>query len=286
MVTIGLSVFAFCGVPWPVYAQEKPYFVTYDHHMEEPGSLEVSFNPVIGKPRDGDAFIGSWVEFEYGTKGWWTTELYLEGQSTRNDSTLFTGWRLENRFHPLKRQHRINPVLYVEFEDINAANKTLQEVVGFDSQDDHAVPNALARAEKLHEVEAKLILGSDFKGWNISENFIAEKNLINVPWEFGYALGANRPLALAAFAGECNFCRENFRAGVEMYGALGNWHRFTLRNTSQYLAPVLSWDLPNGASFRISPTFGLTDSSHRFLLRFGISYEFSGFGHRVSRWFR
>ncbi|HXN23820.1 MAG TPA: hypothetical protein VOA41_13865 [Candidatus Dormibacteraeota bacterium] len=281
-----LLVLALCAAPWLAYGQQKPYFVTYDHHMEEPGSLEVSINPVIGKPRGGDAFIASWVEFEYGTKGWWTTELYLEGQSTRNDSTLFTGWRLENRFHPLKRQHWINPVLYVEFADLNAAKKTLQEVVGFDSQEDQAVPNALARAERLHEVEAKLILGSDFKGWSISENFIAEKNLSNVPWEFGYALGASRPLTLAAIAGECNLCRENFRAGVELYGGLGDWHRFTLRNTSQYLAPVLSWELPNGTSFRISPTIGLTDSSHRFLLRFGISYEFSGFGHRVRRWFK
>lgn len=60
-------------------AQEGPYFVAYDHHMEEPGNLEVSFKPVAGKPKGADAFVGAWTELEYGTKTWWTTEFYLEG---------------------------------------------------------------------------------------------------------------------------------------------------------------------------------------------------------------
>src|SRR2546425_7253727 len=38
------------------------------------------------------------LEFEYGVTAWWTSELYLDGQSTRNESTFFTGYRWENRF--------------------------------------------------------------------------------------------------------------------------------------------------------------------------------------------
>lgn len=265
---------------------EGPYFVTYDHHMEEPGSLEVGANPVFGKPRNGNSFLASWTEIEYGVKGWWTTEFYLEGQTTRRDSTVFTGFRLENRFRPLREEHWINPVLYVELENINAASKTLQEVVGFDSQTDHAASNAETRAEKEREIEAKLILGSEVRGWNISENLIFEKNLTNAPWEFGYALGLNRPLALAASPHPCNFCRENFRAGVELYGGLGDWDRVTTAGTSQYVAPVVSWELANGTSFRISPTFGMTQNSHRFLIRFGVSQEFGGFGRRMRQMFR
>src|SRR5260370_31444455 len=82
-------------------AQENPYFITYDHHLEEPGSLEVSFNPVAGLPKGGNKFLGSWVEFEYGAKAWWTTELYLDGQTTFGDGSVFTGWRWEHRFRPL-----------------------------------------------------------------------------------------------------------------------------------------------------------------------------------------
>jgi hypothetical protein len=34
---------------------------------------------------------------------------------------------------------------------------------------------------------------------------------------------------------------------------------------------------------KISPAFGLNDHSHRFLLRWGMSYEFAGFGRGLRR---
>jgi hypothetical protein len=273
-------------MPLSLHAGEGPYFVTYDHHMEEPGNLEIAINPVLGLPKSGNKFVGSWTEFEYGVKGWWTSEFYLNGQMTQHDSTVFTGFRWENRFRLLRREHWINPVFYVEFENVNAADKTLREVVGFGPEEEHAEPNAHTRAEKEREIEAKLILSSNYKGWNVSENFIAEKNLSNEPWQFGCALGISRPLALAATPTPCRFCRENFHAGIEFYGGLGNWHQFGLSRASRYIAPVLAWDLPNGTSFRISPTFGLTQNSHRALIRFGVSYEFPGFGRRIRQLFR
>jgi hypothetical protein len=283
---LGLTMLLGIAV-WPsaLGAQEKPYFVTYDHQLEEPGSLEISFIPVLGLPKTGSAFVGSTLEFGYGVKGWWTTELYLNGQSTRRDSTVFTGWKWENRFRALLREHWINPVIYIEFVDVNGADKTLKEVVGFDSEKDFAEPNRESRRERKREIETKLILSSNFRGWNISENFIAEKNLSNKPWEFGYAVGVSRPLALAASSKDCRFCPENFRAGLELYGGLGDAHNFTLSGTAHYLAPVLSWELPNSTTIRFSPAFGLTGSSHRVLLRFGIAYEIAGFGRRVGKLF-
>lgn len=269
-----LATFAFAP---RASAQDRPYFVTYDHHLEEPRSLEVEFKPVIGLPGSGNNFLGSVMEFEYGVKAWWTSELYLDAQSTRHDSTLFTGVRWENRFRPLFREHWINPVLYVEYENLTGADKALLEVVGFDGKADQAVPNALARREKLHELETKLILSSNFRGWNVSENFIAEKNLGANPWEFGYAAGISRPLALAASPRACRFCRENFSAGLEMYGGLGTAERFTLSGTSHYLAPLLAWQVGGGPTLRISPGWGITGSSHRFLLRLGVSFEVPGF---------
>jgi hypothetical protein len=265
---------------------EGPYFVTYDHHLEEPGNLEISINPVFGIPRAGNGFAGYATEFEYGLKGWWTTEFYLDGQQTWRQGSVFTGFRWENRFRLLMEEHRINPVLYLEYEDINAADKTFKEVVGFDSGLDNAEPNSETRREIEREMETKLILSSDFKGWNVSENFIAEKNMTAAePWEFGYAFGANRPLALAASPRNCNFCRENFRAGFEMFGGLGERHDFTLQGTSHYFAPLISWTLENGTTLSLSPAFGLTAQSHRALIRIGISYEFPRFGRTLRRMF-
>ena len=280
------GLFAGLAVIPNAYAQERPYFVTYDHFLEEPGSLEVSFNSTFATQRAGHNFNAYWTEFEYGATAWWTTEFYLEGQSTLGDSTIFTGYRWENRFRPLKREHWVNPIFYVEFENINAADKIMKEVAGHDVEADHATPNATARAEREREFELKLILSSNFKGWNVSEDLLAGKNLSNKPWEFGYALGISRPLALAASARPCSFCRENFSAGLEMYGGLGDRYRFGLQQTSHYLAPILAWNLPSGTTLRISPGFGLNGNSHAFLLRWGVSHEISGFGRALSRFVR
>jgi len=271
--------------PPPALAQESPYFVAYDHYLEEPGNLEIEYFSTYGTQRVGNNFHAFWTEFEYGATAWWTTEFYLDGQTTFHDSTVFTGFRWENRFRLLKHEHFINPVLYVEYENKNGADKILKEVEGHDVESDFLVSNAEARKDHIHEIELKLILSSTFKGWNLTENTLAAKNLSNSPWEFGYALGASRPLALKASAKRCTFCPQNFIGGVEMYGGLGDRHSFGLHDTSQYLAPVLAWNLPSGWELRISSGFGLNDNSHRFLMRWGVSREITGFGSMVSRLF-
>lgn len=264
--------------------QKSPYFVAYDHYLEEPGSLEVAYVSTFGTQRASGNFYAPWLELEYGATAWWTTELYLEGQSTFGDSTVLTGFRWENRINLFKREHFINPILYFEYEQINGADKIMKEVEGHDLEADHGGPNHDARQEHKHEIELKLLLSKTFKGWNVAVNPLATKNLLpSSPWEFGYAIGVAHPLALAASANRCNFCRENFTAGVEMYGGLGDTVSPGLHETSHYIAPVIAWDLPSGWTLHFSPGFGLNDQSHKFLLRWGVSREFSGFGGAIRR---
>jgi len=263
----------------PLLAQESPYIVTYDHHLEEPGNLEVEYFSTFGTQRAGNDFHAFWAEFEYGATAWWTTEFYVDGQTTFRDSSLFTGFRWENRFRPLRAEHFINPVIYIEYENISEADKIIKEVEGHDVESDHADLNSALRQTHDHELEFKPILSMDFKGWNFALNPLATKNLSpNNPWEFGYAMGISRPLALKASAQHCTFCRENFIAGMELYGGLGDTQSFGLHDTSHYLAPAVAWNLPSGWTLRLSPGFGLNDTSHRLLLRWGLSREFSGFG--------
>jgi hypothetical protein len=290
-ITSRVLVFGVFGLVFGLFAspraqsQERPYFVTYDHYLEEPGNLEIEYFSTFGTQRQGNDFHAFWTELEYGVKGWWTTEFYLSGQSTFNDSTVFTGFRWENRFRPLAREHFINPVFYVEYEHISGADKIMKEVEGHDREADFGEPNAILRGEHKNELELKLILSSTFKGWNISQNTLAVKNLSNEPWEFGYAIGAGRPLALKAAAKKCQFCPQNFVAGVEMYGGLGDRYNFGLRDTSHYVAPVMAWNLPSGWTLKVSPGFGLNDNSHRFLMRWGVAREISGFGSKVGKLF-
>ena len=262
-------------------AGEAPFFVTYTHQMEEPGNLEIATKNVTGRPAGGSRFVGVSTELEYGLTSWWTTEFYLDGQTTAGQSTLFTGYRWENRVRLLSREHWINPVLYVEFENINGADKSLLEVVNHDGNKDLTGANGQTRSEKKREIEAKLILSSYYRGWTIAENFIAEKNIRHEPYEFGYAFGISRPIALLARPDRCSFCAENFQIGVEMYGGLGTHDDFGWHGTSHYVAPTLAWTVAHGTTLKVSPGFGVTDTSARFLFRFGVFYEIDQFGRSV-----
>ena len=269
------------GLAPTAHAQEKPYFVTYSADLEEPGNLEIETKTALAQPDNSNKYSATALEFEYGVLAWWTSELYLDGQVTLEDSTIFTGFRIENRFRPLMHDHKINPVLYIEYENVSGADKTLLEVVGHDGQSDLSEPNGEARRESEHEAELKLILSSNVKDWNIAENFIAEKNLGHEPWEFGYALGVSRPLRSAASGRACTFCAEKFNAGVEAYGGLGDTASLTLRDTSHYIAPVVEWQLPKGLRLSFSPGFGLTDSSLNRVYRIGVACEFN----QIGNWF-
>ena len=268
--------------PAPVAAQEPPYFVTYSHALEEPDNLEIALKTTAAAPKNGNRFGSATLELEYGARAWWTTELYLSGQTTANDSTIFNGFRWENRFRPLMREHWINPALYFEYENVNEADRSFLEVMGHDSIADVVVPNGLERPEIERSLEMKLILSSNWRGWNFSENFITEKALNeNEPWEFGYELGAARPLALAAGSKPCVFCRENLSAGLELYGGLGDTNGFGWRATSQYLGPSIAFDIPRGPTVTFSPTFGLNDNSVGVIYRVKISYEVQQLFHRL-----
>jgi len=261
------------ATPRGALAQESPYFVTYDHYLEEPGNLEVAVATTTGLPRtNAGAYTAPWLELEYGVKGWWTTELYLEGVTTSRDGAGFSGWRWEHRIRPLKTEHLINPVLYFEYEDINEASRIQKEIVG-------AGPLAFEpirdlRQAHARELEGKLILSTAAGAWNIAENIVFEKNLSEAEGvEFGYSVGVSRPLASIASGSSCRFCRENVSAGVEAYGGLGSTLERGFTDTRHFLAPVVSWRVSDHSTLKLSTAFGLTEASDRYLLRIGWAYE-------------
>ena len=254
-------------------AQEKPYFVTYSTDLEEPGNLEIALKGLTASPKDANPFVSPTIELEYGAKAWWTTEVYAQGQATENDSTVFTGFRWENRFKPLPREYWVTPVIYVEYERVSNADKSILEITGHDGISRFQVNNGQSHGIIETSIESKLILSSNFKGWNVSENFIAEKNLSNEPWEFGYALGVARPVTLKAGPHRCYLCLQNFDTGAELYGGLGDRYSFGLKQTSQYAGPTLDYRTPAGVTYSFAPQFGLNDNSIGVLWRFKVSYE-------------
>jgi hypothetical protein len=264
----------------PARAQERAYFVTYDHYLEEPGNLEIALANTTGLPKnDRAAYNAPWLELEYGFTGWWTAELYLEGVTTRGDGNGFTGWRWENRFRPLRSEHRLNPVLYVEYEDTNEASRIQKEIVGSGGLEFEPIEEL--RRGHTRELEGKLILSSVAGVWNVSENLIVEKNFSEDEGvEFGYSVGVSRPIGTLASGSSCHLCAENFVVGLEVYGGLGSTEGFGSGAQRHYLAPVLGWHVTPRTTIRASAGFGLTQASDHTLLRVGVSYELPAGGRR------
>ncbi len=269
-----LCLLVLCGA---AHAQEPPYVVTYSDVLEEPGNLEFATQNIYSTPKDANPFYAQTFEVEYGIRAWWTAEAYFQGQTTAHDSTVFTGFRLENRFRPLRRSHWINPVVYVEYEDISQADKSFLEVTGNHTIQDQQVANAPLRSDIERSVEGKLIASSYIKGVNVSENIIAEKNISNEPWEFGYALAVSRPLANEASAHHCVVCRQYFAVGGELFGGLGTRYTFGLSGTSQYAGPTVSYSAPRNLTILFGPEFGVNANSASVLWRLKVAYEINQF---------
>ena len=285
MIRLIVSCWLLVGFCASSAAQESPFFVTYTHYMEEPDDLDLEFSTTNGIPRSGQqAYVAPYMEFEYGVTARWTSEIYVEGQSTIGDSSVFTGWRWENRYKLLQREHRINPVLYLEYENVNEASRIQREIEG--GGPDLVSPNSVLNGSRSHELEGKVILSSNCRDWSIAENFTLAKNFSESEGiEFGYAFGIARPLSNLASAKQCRFCRENFLVGAEVYGGLGSTLDFGPHRAAHYFAPVLSWTVSDNSTLRISPGVGLTHEASPVLIRFGFTYEVRGFGERVSRLF-
>ncbi len=275
-----LALVAICSAASPARAQERAYFVTYDHYLEEPGNLEIALANTTGLPKhDHATYNAPWLEVEYGFTGWWTAELYLEGVTTRGDGNAFTGWRWENRVRPLRSEHWLNPVLYIEYEHTNEASRIQKEIVG--SGGIEFEPIGDLRRERTHELEGKLILSSAAGVWNVSENLVFEKNLSEDEGvEFGYSVGVSRPIGLVASGSSCHFCAENVVVGLEAYGGLGSTEGFESGEQRHYLAPVIGWHITPRTTVKASAGFGLTRSSDHALLRVGVSYELPRGGQR------
>jgi hypothetical protein len=260
-------------------AQDRPYFVAYSHDMEDPGEVDIESKTALAGSSNPFGAMAS--ELEIGIRSWWTAGFYLDGQVTDEDSAIYTGLRFENRLKPFKGEHAVNPVLYFEYEAISGADKALLEIVGHDGESNLDIPNALARRTHQHEGELKLILSSDARSWNFSENFIAEKDLGHAPWEFGYAVALSRPLR-APSGRSCGMCLESVVAGLELYGGAGDTKSLTFRDTSHYVAPEVGWNFSSRTRVSFSPGFGTTPTSLKSIYRVGFVYEFD----HLPGWFR
>lgn len=271
----------------PSQAGNEANFVLYDHHTDEKGETEISafsdFSTSVGEdPR----YSAQLLEMERALTDRWEVALYLEGDNVRGDNYQFAGWRFESRYRLFKYGAFLNPVLYVEYENLNPDHKYLLDVTGRTD-----TPEGAERWE--HEIETKLILGHDITDkLDVAFNWVNETSLDSGRWEFGYALGMNYALygegnqeanerdrrgeQEHTLGGTSRVIKE-VKLGAELYGGLGDSARgLSLDSgvTQHYAGLNLKTEWTNGVHVMLGGAAGLTKESEHGLLRLMVGYEF------------
>jgi hypothetical protein len=267
-------------------AGNEANFVLYDHHTDEQGETEFNAFGDFSNARSGEPrYDAQLFEIERALTDRWEAALYLEGDKIDGEGYLFAGWRLESRYRLFEYGAFLNPVLYVEYENLDPDHKYLLDVTGRTD-----TPEGPDRTE--HEIESKLIVGHDITSkFDVAFNWVNETNLDTGRWEFGYALGFNY-----ALVGEANHEAEEhehaphgrsehasgwaikeIKLGGELYGGLGDSTLgLTLdpNVTQQYAGLNLKTEWSNGLHLMVGGAAGLTKDSERGLLRLMLGYEF------------
>ena len=218
----------------PVRAGSEANFVLYDFHTGDKGETEVNVFSDFSSGTKADAHYNAQLfEIEHALTDRLTTALYLEGDDIDGGNYQFGGWRLEGRYRLLDYGAFLNPVLYVEYENLQPERSYVLDVVGRTDAADG--PKSAER-----DIESKLILGGDVTNdLSVDFNWINETNLDTGRWDFGYAFGLNYALVGVDqeaeppgkhWAGKGTLHSNNvsdwmvkeIKLGAELYGGLGD----------------------------------------------------------------
>jgi hypothetical protein len=302
VIVVGISL-AWCQA---VQAGNDIYFVTYNHHIEQ-GETEVMLMTDYTEPaeRSKDKKLGGYVshmlEVEYGITEQLATELMLEGFiDTSYGYGKFTGFRWENRYRLNKKENWwLNPVLYMEYEDLDPKTRFKMEVSG--REDGKGEPPEEDQRERI--METRLILSRDFGPLNIAFNWINETDMRRGGFtDFGYAIGLQytlmsheeheeegRERAMAESmnheahhphteaSGKRTLASRFTPAaiGLECFGGLGNSRAFggSFDVQPHYLSPIIMFHPWHNVMIHIGAAFGLSGVSDD-LVRTGVAFEF------------
>lgn len=196
-VIAALALF-FAAAVQTAWAGNDIYSVTYNHHIEK-GETELMVMLDLTEPveRTGDTgfYMSQMLELEYGVTEQWATEFMVEGfHDLTNGTGRFTGFRWENRYRLSPKKNKgLNPVLYMEYEDLDPLTRFKMEVSG--REDGGGDPSDPERSRE-RIMETRLILSKDIGPWNVAFNWINETDTGRSGFtEFGYALGFRRTLS-------------------------------------------------------------------------------------------
>lgn len=264
------------------------YFTTYSHHIEKGELLFMLMNdftsPSDAKREEGqENYLSHMLEIEYAPTSQLSLEWMMEWfEETGGEEAKFTGFRYEARYRLFEKEVPLNPVLYVEYEDLDPATRYKMEVSGWINSPYEEEETEDPDRERI--VETRIILSQDFlERWNAAFNWINETDTDNGVTAFGYAAGISYRLYSQEHEHAHHF-RESAEkpafimpAGVsmELIGGLGDSKKLDLEPSRQehYFQPSIMFHVGERAMLSVGFAIGLTRSSDD-LVRLNFHVEF------------
>lgn len=279
-----VSAISMVAAPISAMAGNGPFFVLYDHKTHEQGEVEVMPMFDIASEPDGEMFLAYMVEVDVGLAERLQLDLMAEGHASEIEGYRATGFRVEARYR-LFEKIPLNPVVYVEYEDLDVRTRYQMEVSGRHVEEEEE----LAGRPRERVLETRIILSDEVGPVRLSLNWINESSLMEGMTAFGYALGGSVAIVRrgdehaehgghaghdgvpAAHAGG----HAGTRVGIELYGGLGDTESFGPDpDTREHYASInLMRHFSGGWMVKIAGSVGLTEVS-RDLFRVGVGYEF------------
>lgn len=268
------------------------YFVTYNHHIDK-GEVELMVmndytNPAVFRREDDGqrSYFSQMLELEYGVTEQWATEFMIESfVEPGTGRSRFTGFRWENRYRLFRGEVPLNPMVYVEYEDLDPLTRYKMETSGWIRP---PYKESGAEPDRERVLETRIVLSQDFGRLNLAFNWINETDLnAGGVTAFGYAVGARYDFNGGHFEhreGSAHAGHDVQLAahralkptlGLELYGGLGDTRKLDLRPSRQehYLQPDVMLHLGEHAMLHVGLAIGLSKASDN-LVRTSLAIEF------------
>ena len=176
------------------------HIVAYTSQIEK-GEWEIMLMndltfPSLARRNEGqNTYFSQMLEVEYYPTNQLALEVMWEAfEDTGTGFWKYTGARYEARYRLFEEKVPLNPMLYVEYEDLDPLTRYKMEVSGWVIPP-YAEPTPVSEPRRESILETRLILSQPFdhERWNVAFNWINETDLNNSGLTaFGYALGLTR----------------------------------------------------------------------------------------------
>ena len=230
----------------PSEAHLRDYLFNTEYYTAERGEFEVeTFNDLKFHEADhSDTYSTEHqVELEYGLLDHLQLASYVVWAWEHGEPVMYDEWKAEIKTRLCEAGTLpVDIALYAEYANHNGSPP--------DDSD---------------TLEGKLILSKSWGAWNVTANWIMEKEIQNAKqWEFEWTAGVNYAWTL------------RWKTGLELKETLGTKDEFGVRRKEHelYLMPTVGWSPTKNAKILIGPAFGLTRAADDIQLRTMVAIEF------------